>query len=93
MPGRTVAALLAAAVLGGCSLRGGEGTIASTKGEFDDALSHAQKSDRIHVIELKIARNDVSQQLARIAAEVRKMRGSKLQETRRIKPRTPARSV
>jgi hypothetical protein len=29
------------------------------------------------VIELKIARNDVSQQLARIAAEVRKMRGAK----------------
>jgi hypothetical protein len=29
------------------------------------------------VIELKIPRDDVSQQLARIAAEVRKMRGSK----------------
>jgi indolepyruvate decarboxylase len=58
-------------------VRGGESTIVSTKGEFDAALSHAQKSDRLHVIEVKIPRNDVSQQLARIAAEVRKMRGSK----------------
>jgi TPP-dependent 2-oxoacid decarboxylase len=61
-----------------CDLvRGGENTIAFTKGEFDDALSRAQKSDRVYVIELKISRNDVSDQLARIAAEVRKMRGSK----------------
>jgi TPP-dependent 2-oxoacid decarboxylase len=61
-----------------CKLvRGGESATASTKGEFDAALSRAQKSDRVHVIELKIPRDDVSQQLARIAAEVRKMRGSK----------------
>jgi indolepyruvate decarboxylase len=61
-----------------CDLvQGGESTTAFTKGEFDDALSRAQKSDRVHVIELKIPRNDVSDQLARIAAEVRKMRGSK----------------
>jgi indolepyruvate decarboxylase len=57
---------------------GGEGFTASTKGEFDDALSKAQKSDRIYVIELKIPRNDASQQLVRVAAEVRKMRGSKI---------------
>jgi TPP-dependent 2-oxoacid decarboxylase len=56
---------------------GGDSTIASRKGQFDDALMRAKKSDRVQVIELKIARNDVSQQLARIAAEVRKMRGSK----------------
>jgi indolepyruvate decarboxylase len=61
-----------------CELvRGGDSITASTKGEFDEALSKAQKSDRVHVIELKIPRNDVSQQLARAAAEVRKMRGSK----------------
>jgi hypothetical protein len=35
----------------------------------------AQKSDRIDVIELKISRDDASQQLSRIAAEVRKVRG------------------
>jgi indolepyruvate decarboxylase len=61
-----------------CELvRDGESIIASTKGEFDDALARAQKLDRVHVIELKIPRNDVSQQLARIAAEVRKMRGGR----------------
>jgi TPP-dependent 2-oxoacid decarboxylase len=57
---------------------GGDSTIASTKGQFDDALMRAKKSDRVQVIELKIPRNDVSQQLARIAAEVRKMRGTKI---------------
>jgi TPP-dependent 2-oxoacid decarboxylase len=60
-----------------CELvRDGEGTIASTKGEFDAALSRAKNSDRVQLIELKIPRNDVSDQLERIAIEVRKMRGS-----------------
>ena len=57
---------------------GGEGITASTNGEFDDALSSAQKSDRVHVIELRISRDDASQQLSTIAAEVRKVRGGKL---------------
>jgi indolepyruvate decarboxylase len=62
-----------------CELvRGGEGSKVSTKGGFDTALSRAQKSDRVHVIEVKIPSNDASQQLTRIAAEVRKMRGSKV---------------
>ena len=56
---------------------GGQSFIASTKGAFDDALSHAQKSDRVCIIELKIPRNDVSDQLTRIAREVRKVRGGK----------------
>ena len=61
-----------------CELvRGGKSITASTKGGFDAALSNAQKSDRVYVIELKIPRSDVSDQLARIAAEVRKMRGGK----------------
>jgi TPP-dependent 2-oxoacid decarboxylase len=61
-----------------CELvRGGEGVTVSTNSAFDDALSRAQQSDRLHVIELRIPRNDTSHQLARIAAEVRKMRGSK----------------
>ena len=54
---------------------GGESAIASTKGEFDAALSRAQKSDRVYVIELKIPRNDVSPQLATIGREVAKVRG------------------
>ena len=69
---------------------GGKGVTASTIGEFDDALSRAQKSDRVHVIEVRIPRNDASLQLARIAAEVRKMRGNKPPEsTAGTEPRCP----
>jgi thiamine pyrophosphate-dependent acetolactate synthase large subunit-like protein len=57
---------------------GGKGITASTNGEFDDALSRAQKSDRVHVIEVRISRDDASRQLSRIAAEVRKMRGKQI---------------
>jgi glycosyltransferase involved in cell wall biosynthesis len=56
---------------------GGESATATTKGEFDTALRRAQKSDRAFLIELKIPPNEVSRQLAQIANEVRKMRGSK----------------
>jgi indolepyruvate decarboxylase len=56
---------------------GGDGTVASTKGGFDAALLRAENSDHVHVIELKIPRNDVSDQLGRIAIEVRKRRGSR----------------
>jgi indolepyruvate decarboxylase len=56
---------------------GGTGITASTNGEFDDALLAAQHSDYLHVIELRVPRDDASHQLARIAAEVRKMRGPK----------------
>ena len=56
---------------------GGESITVSRKGEFDAALYRARRSDCAFVIELKIPRNEVSGQLARIAAEVRKMRGSK----------------
>ena len=55
---------------------GGESVTAATKGEFDAALSRAQKSDRVFVIELKIPRDEVSRQLAQIAKEVRKVRGT-----------------
>src|SRR6516164_809436 len=52
---------------------GGESITASTIGEFDVALWRAQKSDRVHVIEVRISRDDASPQLSRIAAEVRKI--------------------
>ena len=55
---------------------GGNSMIASTKGEFDSALVRAQKSKDVSVIELKIQRDQVSKQLAQIAAEVRKVRGT-----------------
>jgi indolepyruvate decarboxylase len=77
-----------------CELvRGGIGGTASTIGEFDDALSRAQKSDRVNVIEVRIPRDDASQQLARIAAEVRKMRGTKRKETKGTKATTRPRSL
>ena len=59
-----------------CDLVGGGNSVtASTKGEFDSALTRAQKSDQVSVIELKIPHDDVSKQLAQIASEVRKVRG------------------
>jgi len=59
-----------------CQLvRGGHSVIASTKGEFDEALGQAQKSDRVWVIELKLPRDSASRQLTQIAHEVRKVRG------------------
>ena len=72
---------------------GGEGITASTTGEFDDALGRAQKSNRVHVIELRISRDDASRQLTTIANEVRKVRGGKLQNTQRSRRRISARSV
>jgi indolepyruvate decarboxylase len=72
---------------------GGEGITASTNGEFDNALARAQKSNRVHVIELRISRDDASRQLSRIAAEVRKMRGKQIAGAQGIKTRIPARSV
>lgn len=72
---------------------GGKGITASTTGEFDDALARAQKSDRLHVIEVRISRDDASRQLTTIANEVRKVRGGKLQNTQRSRTRTSARSL
>jgi indolepyruvate decarboxylase len=56
---------------------GGQSFIVSTKGEFDKALSAAQKSDKTCVIEVRVPRAAVSDQLTQIAREVRKMRGAK----------------
>jgi len=56
---------------------GGESATASTKGEFDRALSRAQKLKSVCVIELRIPRGEVSNQLAQIAREVRKIRGNR----------------
>ena len=70
-----------------CDLvRGGESIVASTKGEFEDALARAQNSDRLHLIELRIPRNDASHQLVRVAAEVSKMRGGKNSLNKQTKP-------
>jgi indolepyruvate decarboxylase len=56
---------------------GGEAATASTKGELDEAIRSAQDSGKLTVIEVKIPRDDMSPQLARIGLEVAKMRGWK----------------
>ena len=54
---------------------GGRSVTVSTKGEFDKALSAAQKSKHVFVVEVCVPRGEVSDQLAQIAREVRKVRG------------------
>jgi indolepyruvate decarboxylase len=55
---------------------GGRSVVVSTKSEFDKALSVAQKSKQAYVIEVKVPRGEVSDQLSQIAREVRKVRGT-----------------
>ena len=60
-----------------CNLvRGGQSVTVTTNGQFDEALSQARTANRVFVIELKLPRDSVSRQLARIADEVRKVRGT-----------------
>jgi TPP-dependent 2-oxoacid decarboxylase len=54
---------------------GGEFTTVSTKGELDAAIRRARGARAVRVIEIKIPRDDISPQLARIGREVAKMRG------------------
>ncbi len=62
---------------------GGGSTKVSTKGDLDAALRSARDSDNVQVIEIKIPRDDISPQLARISVEVAKMRGGKLRPKKR----------
>ena len=57
---------------------GGEAFVVSTKGELDEAIFAAQDSKQLTVIEVKIPRDDISPQLARIGLEVAKLRGWKI---------------
>lgn len=60
-----------------CKLvHGGQSVTARTKGEFDNALRRAQRSNQVFVIELKLPRDSASRQLTTIADEVRKVRGT-----------------
>lgn len=56
---------------------GGEPAVVSTKGDLDDAIRAAEKSGKLTVIEIKIPREDISPQLARIGLEVARVRGWK----------------
>lgn len=55
---------------------GGQAVSVSFKGELDAALAKARDSSGVQVIEIKIARDDCSPQLARIAQEVARRRGT-----------------
>ena len=57
---------------------GGQAVVASTKGELDDALSGAQNSGKLTIIEVKIPRDDISPQLETIGREVARVRGWKI---------------
>jgi indolepyruvate decarboxylase len=62
---------------------GGEATTVSTKGELDAALCRAHDCGSVQVVEIKIPRDDISPQLARIGVEVAKMRGEKIGRKKR----------
>ena len=57
---------------------GGTAVCANTKGELDEAIRCAQDSGELTVIEVKLPRDDISPQLARIGLEVAKLRGWKV---------------
>jgi TPP-dependent 2-oxoacid decarboxylase len=54
---------------------GGQSRIVASKGELDQAIRQARRSDGLQVIEIKIGRTDISPQLARISLEVARRRG------------------
>jgi indolepyruvate decarboxylase len=56
---------------------GGESSIASTKGELDGAIRAALGSNELHVIDVRIPRDDVSDQLRSMTEELGRLRGRK----------------
>jgi indolepyruvate decarboxylase len=55
---------------------GGVASCATTKGELDGALRAALGSNQLHVIEVRLPRDDMSPQLANMTAEMAKLRGA-----------------
>ena len=56
---------------------GGETSVAKTKGELDGAIRSAFGSRQVHVIDVRVPRDDISPQLANMTAEVARIRGAK----------------
>jgi indolepyruvate decarboxylase len=52
-------------------------TVASTKGQFDGALTAAIGSNTVQVIEARIPRDDISPQLKNMTTEMARLRGAK----------------
>ena len=56
---------------------GGETSVAATKGQLDGAIQAAMGSKHVHVIDVRLPRDDVSPQLANMGREMAKLRGVK----------------
>lgn len=56
---------------------GGETSVAETKGQLDGAIRAALGSRHVHVIDVRIPRDDMSPQLANMSAELGRARGMK----------------
>lgn len=54
---------------------GGKGSVVGTCDELDAELREARTAQEVRVIEIRVARDDTSRQLSRIAGEVQKRRG------------------
>jgi indolepyruvate decarboxylase len=62
-----------------CELVGGGAAVTvTTKGDLDEAIRAARDSGKLTVIEVKVPRDDISPQLARIGLEVARLRGWKI---------------
>lgn len=57
---------------------GGESSVATTKGELDGALRSALGSEKLHVIDVRLPRDDMSPQLASMSAELARLRAAKV---------------
>jgi thiamine pyrophosphate-dependent acetolactate synthase large subunit-like protein len=51
--------------------------VASTKGQLDGAIRAALGSPTVHVIDVRLPRDDISPQLANMSSEMARMRGAK----------------
>lgn len=56
---------------------GGESSVATTKGELDGAIRAAMGSNQVHVIDVRLPRNDVSPQLRNMTEELSRLRSTK----------------
>lgn len=56
---------------------GGQTSVAATKGQLDGAIRAALGSRHVHVIDVRLPRDDISPQLANMTAEMSRIRGAK----------------
>jgi indolepyruvate decarboxylase len=62
---------------------GGEAAVACTRGELDGALRAAASSRKLHVIDVRLERDDISPQLANMTAELARMRNPQARAAQR----------